>query len=436
MFAGVWVLLLAPLAYAQVAPTPTPTPSVEQVQLQQQLKDLESQIAQVQNELRAVRGEKTTLANRLVALKKEQQTLDLQAYLTSLQVEEVATAIQKAKSDLEITQLRAAQYKQQIAQVMVRLYQQEQLPPLVSVVAAGSISDAVTEFHNVASVGDSLQGLLNDARTYAAELRMREAELGGKQQEAEKLLSMQNLQRAAASESISEQAALLADTKGKESTFQAALSDTQKQAQAIRSRLYPVVGATTQVQFGEAVRIAQGVSNMTGVRAAFLLAILTQESSLGKNVGTCNRPGDPESKSWKVVMKPDRDQEPFVKITAELGLDPNTTPVSCPMRDAKGNQVGWGGAMGPAQFIPSTWMGYKDKVSALTGQAANPWDIRDAFVAAGIKLGNDGAKTVDGEWVAAMRYFSGSTNTKYRFYGDNVVAQADKYQRDIDALNQ
>ncbi len=432
VFAGVWVFLSAPLAQAQVAPTPTP--SAEQVQLQQQLKDLEQQIAQVQAELAAVRGEKATLANRLVVLKKEQQTLDLQAYLTGLQVAEVSTAIQKAQSDLAITQLKAAQYKQQIAQVMVQLYQQEQLPPLLGVVTADSISEAVTEFHNIASVGDSLQGLLNDARTYAEQLRMREAELAVQQQEAQELLSLQNLQRHAAAESVAEQAVLLADTKGKESTFQAALSDTQKQVQAIRSRLYPVVGATTQVQFGEAVRIAQWVSGMTGVRASFLLAILTQESSLGKNVGTCNRPGDPESKSWKVVMKPERDQEPFVKITAELGLDPNTTPVSCPMRDAKGNQVGWGGAMGPAQFIPSTWMGYKDKVSAITGKVANPWDIRDAFVAAAMKLGNDGAKTVEGEWAAAMRYFSGGTNTKYRFYGDNVVAQAERYQKDIEAL--
>ena len=168
-----------------------------------------------------------------------------------------------------------------------------------------------------------------------------------------------------------------------------------------------------------------------------MLAILTQESNLGKNVGTCNRAGDPPEKSWKTVMKPDRDQEPFQTITSELGLDIDTTPVSCPLKNKDGSQLGWGGAMGPAQFIPSTWMGYRSKVTALTGKStANPWDIKDAFVASAIKLKADGADgTEDGEWKAAMRYFSGSTNVKYRFYGDNVLKLTKKYEQDIADLS-
>jgi membrane-bound lytic murein transglycosylase B len=101
-----------------------------------------------------------------------------------------------------------------------------------------------------------------------------------------------------------------------------------------------------------------------------------------------------------------------------------------------GKQIGWGGAMGPAQFIPSTWASYQNKISAITGKPADPWNIKDAFLAAAIKLGADGASSPAGEWAAAMKYFCGSTNTKYRFYGDNVVSQANKYQDDIDAMNQ
>ena len=40
----------------------------------------------------------------------------------------------------------------------------------------------------------------------------------------------------------------------------------------------------------------------------------------------------------------------------------------------------------------------------------------------------------DGEWAAAMRYFSGSTNVKFRFYGDNVLAIAEQYESDLKDL--
>ena len=268
------------------------------------------------------------------------------------------------------------------------------------------------------------------------ELTQQKEVFAEQQEDSVNLLALQTVQQKELGNSLGEQAQLLQETRGKEELYQQALSDSKKRAAQIRNRIYELLGGGKQSSFGEAVQIADWVSKQTGVRTAFLLAILTQESNLGKNVGTCNRSGDPPEKSWRVVMKPERDHKPFLTITEELGRDPDVTPVSCPMKDKNGNQVGWGGAMGPAQFIPSTWMGYRDKVTKLTGKPANPWDIRDAFIAAAIKLKADGANgTEDGEWKAAMRYFSGSTNTKYRFYGDNVLKLAEKYQNDIDELN-
>ena len=126
------------------------------------------------------------------------------------------------------------------------------------------------------------------------------------------------------------------------------------------------------------------------------------------------------------------DVNDFITITTELGRDPFQTPVSCPIPSIGG----YGGAMGPAQFIPTTWMGYRDRLRVIKGSPGDPWNIYDAFLAAGLYLGDFGAvsQTYNGEWRAAMIYFSGSTNIRYRFYGDSVMGLATRYQKDIDAL--
>src|SRR5690606_16134831 len=115
--------------------------------------------------------------------------------------------------------------------------------------------------------------------------------------------------------------------------------------QAIRSALFQLRD-TEGISFGEAYDLASSISKKTGVRASLILAIVTQESNLGKNVGTCNRPGDGPEKSWRVIMPGPNDghrsyrddQTLFLQITKELGLDPDSTPLSCPLG------AGWGGA--------------------------------------------------------------------------------------------
>ena len=181
--------------------------------------------------------------------------------------------------------------------------------------------------------------------------------------------------------------------------------------------------------FGQAYELASIAERATGVRAAFILAVLDRESALGRNVGKC---------SYKTAMAPGPplssrdDVTPFLKITAELGLNPDTTLVSCPNADGA-----YGGAMGPAQFIPTTWMGYKDKVAAITGDSpASPWRNIDAFVAAGLYLKSAGAGS--NELNAAAKYYCGGNWNRYvctQVYGKAVVDRAAQFAQDIQVLN-
>lgn len=222
---------------------------------------------------------------------------------------------------------------------------------------------------------------------------------------------------------------LLNASKAKEKSYKTVIATKQKERAAILNALFTLRNAKS-ITFGEALEVAKFVSAKTGVRPAFLLAIITQESNLGKNIGTCNRPGDPPTKSYKAVMKPDRDVAPFERICQQLGIDPTTQPVSCPIGG------GYGGAMGPAQFIPSTWQGMARAVTAITGSSpANPWNTRDAFTASALYLRDLGAdaQTYTAERKAALKYYAGSnwSSPKNAFYGNDVMQIATKYDQQI-----
>ncbi len=434
---AILMLVIAANASAQLtmSQNPTATTTAETQALQLQLQAIEDQISQFQAQLKTIQGQKNTLQNKISQLQKQQATLQLQIQASNLQISNLESQQSETQTLIDQQTVKEQQLDQELGGVIQDINQQDSFPFIYTLVTQTDLSHALDAIESYTQVSDSLSSLLTQATQTKNQLNAQQAALAQQQSDTNNFLDIQTLQQQQLSDSVSAQATLLQQTNGKENDYQITLNDTQKQAEAIRSRLYQLLGVNTQVTFGQALQIATTVSSETGVRPAFLLAILTQESNLGKNVGTCNRAGDPPSKSYKVVMNPTRDIPPFLEITQSLGRDPDTTPISCPMHTSSGRQEGWGGAMGPAQFIPSTWVGYESKVSAITGKPSDPWDINDAFLAAGLKLAAGGATSQSGEWDAAMRYFSGGTNPKYSFYGDSVVAQAASYQTDIDNLN-
>lgn len=407
----------------------------QQTELQQQLKDIQARISDYERQLAGIKSRKDTLANKIAQLNAQRAKLALQIQESKVLLQETDDKLAETQSGIDAHERRLDALKGEMGAILRQLDRQDRRGLVQILLSERSLSDFFSELGAEIQLNDGLAAAIGQYHAEASSLQSQLEHLADQKDHQQNLYAIMRLQDQGLTGSLGEQDALLKATKGKEANYRNALADDKKRATEIKNRIYSLFELGKQVTFGEAVAVAQWAASETGVRPAFLLAILTQESSLGANIGTCNRAGDPPSKSWKIIMKPDRDQEPFKTITKELGLPIDTTPVSCPLKNKDGSQLGWGGGMGPAQFIPSTWMGYRAKITAITGKTADPWDMRDAFLAAAIKLKADGAGTQDGEWAAAMRYFSGSTNVAYRFYGDNAVATAAKYQGDIDELN-
>jgi len=241
--------------------------------------------------------------------------------------------------------------------------------------------------------------------------------------------------------SEAEKQRLLKISKQKESEKMKYIAEQAKKAAQIRSALFALRDSAA-IPFEEALKYANLASGKTGVRPALVLAILTQESALGKNVGSCYLTDQTTgagvgAKSGIIiqkVMKPERDVGPFISLLEKLGKQIYKTLVSCPQ------SIGWGGAMGPAQFIPSTWAIFANRIAAAVGVAiADPWAPYDAFMASSMYLSDLGASAggYTAERNAACKYYSGKTCAAASYvapYGDQVLAKAKLIQDNIDFL--
>jgi peptidoglycan hydrolase CwlO-like protein len=236
------------------------------------------------------------------------------------------------------------------------------------------------------------------------------------------------------------QKTLLSVSQTKEKAYQTVIAQQQAKVADIKSKLFSLAGGGQAIRFDIALQYANQAAAKTGIDPAFLLAELTQESNLGANVGKCYLTdtstgagvGVSSGKSFPNVMKPSRDVQPFIDITGALGYNWQKTVVSCPIAGV----AGYGGAMGPAQFIASTWKLFIPRLTADLGHQPSPWAAQDAFMAASLyltDLGGVGASASSQLRASCKYYGSGGATCSY---GRNVQTLRLSIQSDIDYLNQ
>lgn len=397
-------------------------------------KYYEEKSAQIEKDISKTETEKKTLQNQVTILKNKIQNLDYQIYQSNLMVEDLKLQIGDTENSIEKTSLKITDSTEKLANILRIIYEQDQRSFLEILLTEPKLSDFFDNLVDLEKISLKNQELLKEIKDLKSYLEKQKSSLEENQGGLQKTVQIQTLQKQESESIKKEKDSLLKLTEAEYQKYLKEQQETQKKVTEIRKRVFELIGIPQAPTFGEAYEIAKYVEGITGVRPAFLLAVLTQESNIGKNVGQCYlknsqngsgiviSTGQPASR----VMKPDRDVPYFLDITSKLGRDPYQTPVSCPM------EYGWGGAMGPGQFIPSTWVKYEERVKAITG-SADPWSIKDAFVASALYLADFGAakQTSNAEWTAAMVYFSGGTNLRYRFYGDSVLAIAAQYAQDI-----
>lgn len=405
--------------------------------LEAQLKDLENQIAENEALVAQYKKQGTTLSSEIKKLNAKIAQINLQIKAITLNLKQLSGDIENTKDKITTTEGDISNYKGLLSDILQYVYENDQRNAIEMILENPRFSDFFLDVNNFLAIQDNLRQTLEKVIELKNQLMDQKESLAAQYNDVAQLKAYQEAQAQSAKDLQKQKQNLLIVTKGQESKYQQIVAEKKKTAAEIRSRLYELIGGG-ELSFGEAYKLAKLASDVTGVRAALILAVLDRESALGKNVGKCKydvNPYYPTQAKNPTTMHPTRDIPIFLEITKELGLDPHNVFVSCPIpRDGA-----YGGAMGPAQFIPSTWVGYKDRIASITGSSpANPWNNRDAFIATALYLKSAGAVAGNlySEKVAAAKYYAGGNYKNYlNTYGARVVEQAESFQDDIDVLN-
>jgi peptidoglycan hydrolase CwlO-like protein len=403
--------------------------------LEGELSQLEQEIAQEQTNLASQKDTTGSIARNIAALTSQIKIAKLNIKSANLTITKLGGEITQKVEQINTLESKIDSIKNSLAQLIRKDRELDGKSILALILSQDTISNAYGDIQNFSSIKRNIKSTVDEINGVKAQTETEKTTLETqKNKQIDVRASLQNTQhQVEVTEAQKKQ--LLAISKDKEKQYQKILSDKAARRAQILAILFNLRDVSA-ISFGKALEYAKFAQGKTGIDPAFLLAIITQESNLGTDQGSCyvtnmDTGAGVSSKSNRAfpnVMKPTRDIKPFTEITTSLGRDPYKTLVSCPIASAGSSS--WGGAMGPAQFIPSTWIGMKNRVTQTLGiSAPDPWNPRDAFTASALFLTDLGARagSFSSEIKAACKYYgSGGSSCPY---GRNVMAKASKIQQ-------
>lgn len=437
------VLLLGVFLLVPVFIVSAETESERKERLEAELAEVESQILKQQVLVEDKQLERQTLERDVAILDAQIEKAKLGIKARTIEIESLGGQIGDKVQVIGELGEKLDRQRESLAQLLRRTHEIDDYTLAEVVLTNTDLSSFFEDLDSFDAIKESLKDSFKDIRETRTDTEEQKTTLEDRQQREVELRKLQELEKAEIEAHEKEKSRILSVTKGEEAAYQALLQQQQKTAAQIRAQLFELRDSTA-IPFPEALRLAQMASSKTGVRTALILGILTQETQLGENIGVAG--------IWTRDMHPTRDQPIFKVIMETLGLDPDSMPVS------PRPGYGWGGAMGPSQFIPSTWVHYggfvqngsgewvydknADVIRALLGKdsPSNPYDNQDAFMATALLLRDNGAAAggFAAERLAALRYFAGwgnASNPAYAFYGDGVMQHASRIEEEIKILS-
>jgi peptidoglycan hydrolase CwlO-like protein len=374
--------------------------------------DLQDSIDKLEKKLQDAQDAKSKLEKQLTNINYSVSQTKKDIDLTQQYIKQAEDEIARKERELLAQNDKIDLQHQMLANLLREEYYNQQTSDPVIILTEQNFSSLFSRADNLNTVEQKISDLINQIKSMQSITAQAKGDLENVQQQKQQLLAIKQKQ---------EQGLL-----GNQADTQQSIEDKQTTINRLNNELSQLQGdlATVTGKSYNAKNIKDAVnfaSDQTGVPVGFLIGVLKVETNLGANVGTG---------TYKKDMNPSQ-RSTFESICKSLGYNPSKQPVSrrvCYNKKAKDGCGGWGGAMGAAQFIPTTWTGYESSVTSITGHKnPDPWNLTDAVVAMASKLKKTSGVTSGkrSAFKSAACSYLGACNTNYI---NNVLYWADNYK--------
>lgn len=416
----------------------------EEAALKAELSRIEAEAKQLEETLQKQKNESATISRDVNVLSNQIKQAELAIQKKNLEIKNLKSTIELKEKTINELDSEIEKGKLTLAQLIKKTNQMDvtSLPEII--LGNENLSTFFSDMDAYNMIQNQLKKQFDDIRETQRKTEEEKKSLEGKKNATLDAQDVIVQEKKTVAVKKQEKDYLLTASKKSEATYASILQEKLAKAASIRATLFPLRDSEG-IPFGEILKYADKASQITGVRTALILGILKQETNLGQVDGSClivdlksgKTRGINSGKIFENGIHPTRDLPIIQTLLKNLGRDPLKTRVSCPWGS------GYGGAIGPSQFIPSTWQLYINRLQNILNVYPNPWNPEHAVMGTALLMQDNGAAVggYTAERNAACKYYSGSSCIPGRvpansFYGDQVLAHASDFEQQIKFLDE
>lgn len=375
-------------------------------------KELTKKKAETAKELQEIKGHEDQTQRTLETINQGVYQLNLEIANLNITINKLEQEIQEKEKKIKELDERLEDYKTTLSLIIRQIYEYDSFTPLEIFFGHSTISEFTQKIGELEKLENGLKNTIEEIKVAKQTLESQRNQLQEKKDqhiEAKKMLDINRksllIRRTEQDYLLKKLAQAKTPLESEIVRIEAKLIELRAAMEKIKSYLikWTLTGNITWSSIFSAVNSA---SLVTGVRPALLLAVLQRESTFGQGLGIPGRSQEYCVESWGGNP---REYEALKTICARFGYDPDNVPMSrrC--------------AIGPSQFLPTTWFGYEKICPGIY----NPWNLNHAVLATGCYLKRNGA-TSGNEQGALFAY------NRATWYANQVLDIASTWQEVID----